>query len=397
MTKPARKQQPAPTATIPNAIPNVGDAERDAVIAAIETGMLAVGPAIGELEQQLSNRLGDTHAVAVQNGTAALHLALLAAGVGTGDLVIVPEATFIATANAVRYCGAEPLFADVDPVTGLIDVAGVAAYLDSACDTDKTATTHRATGRRIAAIIPVHLYGHAADLNAVAQLAEVRNMAIVEDAAEALGATYKNTPVGTPRQLSVLSFNGNKVITGGAGGLILARDQPTADRCRYLANQARDDALYFEHSDTGFNYRLPNLNAAVIVAQLAKLDAFVAKKRAVADTYATSFADLPGANITPEPSGTTSSRWMSVLHLDPATYPAGADPVVGTLTERGIGARPTWTPLGDLPPYANAQRIDGSGASAFFRSTLCLPCSTAITDDQVATVATATHEALSHQ
>ena len=394
MTDPFKKPRVADGDPIPNAIPNVGAAERAAVIDAIDSGMLAVGPAIADLERTLAARLGDAYAVAVQNGTAALHLALLAAGVRPGDLVIVPEATFIATANAVRYCGADPLLVDVDPITGLIDTASLGAYLDADGDTTVAGTIHRPTGRRVAAIIPVHLYGQAADLNAVAAIAEPRAIAIVEDAAEALGATYHGTPVGAPRQFAILSFNGNKIITGGAGGLVLARDAIAADRCRYLANQARDDALYFDHGDVGFNYRLPNLNAAVIVAQLPRLDGFVTRKRAVAAAYANAFADLPGVAMTPTPPDTTPSCWMSVLRLDPTAYPDGAAPVIRALVDQGISARPTWIPLGDLAPYATAPRADGAAARSFAATTLCLPCSTAITDGEVAAVAAAVRDAL---
>ncbi len=376
---------------IPNAIPNLGAAERDAVVTAVETGMLAIGPAIGELESLLAARHGGTgqdrvHAVAVSSGTAALHLALLAAGVGPNDLVIVPEATFIATVNAVVYCGATPLLADVDPRTGLLDVPGLAEYLDNACEVRAGIPVLTTTGQRIAALVPVDLFGHPVDLDAASALAASYAIPLVEDAAEALGATYRDTAVGTPRDLAILSFNGNKVITGGAGGLVLARDPAVADRCRYLANQARDDGLYFNHASIGFNYRLPNLNAAVVVAQLGRLDQFVTRKRAIAAAYAAACNNVPGVALTADASWARSSCWMSVLRLSPDEYPAGAAPVIADLVARGVGARPTWTPLGDLPPHAAAPRIGGAAAREFFHTTLCLPCSTGITDAEIARV-----------
>ena len=271
---------------IHNAIPNVGPAEARAVQDAVEQGMLAIGPAIGELEARFSQRMGGVEAVAVQSGTAALHLALLASGVTADDHVIVPESTFVATVNAVCYCGATPLLADVDSQTGLIDLAGLARYLDDHCETDQGRTVVRDTGRVIRAIVPVHLYGHPVDMDRLTDLLASRHITVVEDAAEALGALYRDRPVGGLGHTAILSFNGNKVITGGAGGMILTPDAELAQRCRYLSSQARDDALYFQHGEIGFNYRMPNLNAALVLSQLSRLDDFVARKRDIAARYA---------------------------------------------------------------------------------------------------------------
>ena len=371
---------------IHNAIPNVGTAERDAVAEAVETGMLAVGPAVGALEERMSERMGGQHAVAVQSGTAALHLALLAAGVEDGDLVIVPEATFIATVNAVCYCNAHPLLADVDPETGLLDIAELFDFLDTECETRDGVTVDRKTGRAVRAIVPVHLYGHPVDMDALSQALTPHAIAIVEDAAESLGATYRGKPAGGLGNTSILSFNGNKIITGGAGGMVVTAQEDLAARVRYLASQARDDSLYFLHNEVGFNYRMPNLNAALILAQMDSLDAFVARKREVARSYSEKFSGTPGLTMAPEADWAESSNWMSVLHLDREIYPDGAEAVIRTLVDRQIGARPTWIPLGDLPPHIEARRIDGAGARSYARNTICLPCSTGITDEEVDTV-----------
>lgn len=379
---------------IHNAIPNVGTAERDAVAEAVETGMLAVGPAIGALEQRMSERMNGQEAVAVQSGTAALHLALLAAGVKDDDLVIVPEATFIATVNAVCYCNAEPLLADVHADTGLLDIDGLAAFLDAECETRNGTTVIRKTGRAVRAIVPVHLYGHPVDMDALTAALEPYAIAIIEDAAESLGATYRGHPVGGLGETSILSFNGNKIITGGAGGMIVTANAKLAARCRYLASQARDDALYFLHNDIGFNYRMPNLNAALVLAQMDSLERFVARKRAVAQTYGEMFSNTPGLSMAPEADWAESSNWMSVLHLDRKIYSKGAEPVIRELVARQIGARPTWIPLGDLPPHINAPRIDGTGARRYAQNTICLPCSTGITDNEVETVVAETLDVL---
>lgn len=379
---------------IHNAIPNVGAAERDAVAQAVETGMLAVGPAIGALEARMSKRMGGQHTVAVQSGTAALHLALLAAGVQADDLVIVPEATFIATVNAVCYCNAHPLLADVDPDTGLLDIAGLSEFLDLECEIRDGITVDRKTGRVVRAIVPVHLYGHPVDMDALSQALAPHGIAVIEDAAEALGATYRGRPVGGLGNTSILSFNGNKIITGGAGGMVVTADEDLAARVRYLASQARDDSLYFLHNEVGFNYRMPNLNAALILAQMDSLDTFVDRKRAVARSYGAQFSNAPGLTMAPEADWAESSNWMSVLHLDRDLYPRGAEPVIRELVTRQIGARPTWIPLGDLPPHLEARRIDGAGARRYAENTICLPCSTGITDEEVETVVRETLDVL---
>jgi perosamine synthetase len=357
----------------------------------VETGMLAVGPAIGALEQRMSERMGGRHTVAVQSGTAALHLALLAAGVQDDDLVIVPEATFVATVNAICYCNAHPLLADVDPDTGLLDIDGMSEFLNTECEIRDDVTVDRKTGRIVRAIVPVHLYGHPVDMDMLVLALKPHAITIIEDAAESLGASYRGRPVGGLGDTSILSFNGNKIITGGAGGMIVTANEDLAARCRYLASQARDDALYFLHNEVGFNYRMPNLNAALILAQMDSLDSFVERKRAVAKSYGEKFTNAPGLTMAPEAAWAESSNWMSVLHLNRDIYPNGAEPVIRTLNERQIGARPTWIPLGDLPPHVKARRIDGNGAQRYTENTICLPCSTSISDEEINSVV---HETL---
>lgn len=264
----------------------------------------------------------------MQPGTAALHLALLAIGVGDRDLVIVPEATFVATVNSICYCGASPLLADVDPRTGLLDLDGLQNFLQNECDTADGTTTERSTGKTIKAIVPFHLYGHPVDMDALDTILKPYGITVVEDAAEALGARCRDRPVGGLGHTAILSFNGNKIITGGAGGMVLTPDPDIAKRVRYLASQARDDALYFAHGEIGFNYRMPNLNAALIVAQLDRLDDFVSRKRDVAGRYADLFADIPGVVTPPEASWAESSCWMSILSLDPEIYTSGAEPII---------------------------------------------------------------------
>lgn len=351
--------------------------------------MLAAGPAIADLEERIADYVGAPHAVGVQSGTAALHLALLAAGVGKGDLVIVPEITFVATANAVRYCGAEPVFADVDQRTGLIDPEPLRTYLSQSCEARNDGTVEKDSGMRVAAIVVVDLYGHPVEADSVTMVARDHKVAVVEDAAQALGAVYRGRPAGGLHEFATLSFNGNKVITGGGGGMVVLRTAEAAEYCRYLANQARDDPVTFDHREVGFNYRMPNIIASIILTQFGRLDAFVSRKRGIVASYADRLAGTPGAAMVAEAEWAQSSCWMAVLDLDPNIYPHGAAPVIAGLNARGVGARPTWIPLPDLAPYSSARRLGDTNGRDYHRRTLCLPCSTGIGEDEIEAVSTA--------
>lgn len=377
---------------IPNCVPCLNGREQALVAEALLQGMLAIGPAIERFEQRIASFVGAEHAVAVSCGTAALHLAMVVAGIGPGDEVIIPTLTFAATANAVRYCGAWPLFVDVCDESWGMDAAGVRAMLESDCERRDGAVFNRKTGRRVRAIMPVHLFGHPVDLDPLIALADEYGLALVEDGAEALGASYKGRMVGSLHDLCCLSFNGNKIITGGAGGMILTRSAETAKRLRYLASQAKDSPTEFVHGAIGYNYRLPNVNAALLLAQAEMLPEFIQRKRHIVQRYSELLADLPGVRMRGEAPWAQSSHWMAILELDPAVYPDGALHLRHTLMARGIEVRPVWTPLHRQAPFADCAATDATVSERLYSHGVCLPCSCGITEREIETVTNRIHE-----
>jgi perosamine synthetase len=354
---------------------------------AVREGMLAVGPHIGRFERSIADYTGAAHAVALSNGTAALHLALLAVGVVAGDLVLLPALTFAATANAVKYCGADLVFFDVDSVSWSIDPHQLRDFLERDCVGRRGQLVARSNGRRIAAIIPVHLYGHPAEMGAIVDLAQQFGIAVVEDGAEALGARYKGRKVGSLSKLCCLSFNGNKIITGGNGGMVLTNDEVVARRVRYLSTQAKDDAVEFVHGAIGFNYRMANINAALALAQAEHLDEFVARKRDFVERYDASFSDLSGVRMWREAPWAESSHWMAVLTVDERLHPGAIQELRRYLPAHGIEARPVWLPLHRQKPFQDSICVGSEVAERIYRSSLCLPCSVGLSADDLDTTA----------
>lgn len=367
---------------IPNCVPNVGAAEAEAVREAVTDGWLAVGPQIAEFEQAITAYTGAAYGVALANGTAALHLALLVAGVKPGDAVPVPSLTFAATANAVIYCGASPVFLDSESESWGMDSSQLAAYLAEGCVPGDGGLTDAGTGQRIGAILPVHLYGHPADTDAIAGLARQYDIPLVEDGAEALGAIYKRRPVGSDSRLCALSFNGNKIITGGNGGMVLTSDSALADRIRYLSAQAKDDPVEFTHGEVGFNYRMANVNAAAALTQVRRLGEFVERKRVIVAAYDAAFDNIDGVAVWREASWAKSTHWMAMLTLDPARRPGAVPELRRHLRANNIEARPTWQPLHRQPAFAGYKHLDISLAEEIYRNSLCLPCSTGLSESQ---------------
>lgn len=367
---------------IPNCVPNVGAAEAEAVREAVADGWLAVGPQIAQFEQAITAHTGAAYGVALANGTAALHLALLVAGVKPGDAVLVPSLTFAATANAVIYCGASPIFLDSESESWGMDSHQLAAYLAEGCVAGDGGPIDAGTGQRIGAILPVHLYGHPADIDVIAELARQYDIPLVEDGAEALGAIYKERPVGGSSRLCALSFNGNKIITGGNGGMVLTSDSALADRIRYLSAQAKDDPVEFTHSEVGFNYRLPNVNAAAALIQARRLGEFIERKRAIVAAYDAAFEDIDGIAVWREASWAKSTHWMAMLTLDPARHPDAVPELRRHLRANNIEARPVWRPLHCQPAFAGHKYLEISVAEVIYRNSLCLPCSTGLSESR---------------
>lgn len=377
------RAKPRPTLRIPNCIPCLEGNEEAYVAEAVHNGDLAVGPHIARFERAIADYAGATHAVAVANGTAALHLALLAVGVAPGDLVLMPTLTFAATANAVKYCGADPVFFDVDPVSWSIDVGQLRAYLEGDCVRRNGQLVARDEGRRIAAILPVDLYGHPTDMDALTDIAREFALAVVEDGAEALGARYKGKSLGSYAEVCCLSFNGNKIITGGNGGMVVTNDETLAKRVRYLSAQAKDDAVEFVHGAVGYNYRMPNVNAALALAQSEHLARFVARKRAFVARYDAAFAKIEGVSMWREAPWAESSHWMAIVTVDEKRHPNAINGLRKDLPTKGIEARPVWLPLHRQKPFAHSKSMSCDVAERIYRTGLCLPCSAGLTEQEL--------------
>ncbi|MDP6708239.1 MAG: aminotransferase class I/II-fold pyridoxal phosphate-dependent enzyme [Alphaproteobacteria bacterium] len=371
---------------LPLAEPNLAGNEARYLQECIETGYVSsVGPFVDRFELAVAAAAGAANGVAVASGTAGLHLALLALGVGAGDLVIVPAYSFIASANAVAYCGAEPWFVDIAPESWTLDPALLEATLEAETDCRDGTVRHRASGRRVAAVMAVYTLGHPADMDAICTIAGRHRLPVLADAAAALGAGYKDRAVGRlGAELTVFSFNGNKTITAGGGGAVVGNDADLVDRIRHLSTTARDGCGYL-HDEVGYNYRMTNLQAAVGCAQLEKLEPFVAAKRWIAYRYADAFADVAEVGTFPEADWAKSARWFAGLLLEGGRLP-GADVLRRRLGERGIEVRPFWPPLHLQAPYREAPRTDLSVVESFWEGVLPLPSSTGLTEAEQARV-----------
>jgi perosamine synthetase len=374
--------------TIPSAEPFFGGNEGRYLQECLDSGWVSsAGPQVERFERAVAARTGSAHAVATQNGTAALHVALLACGVGPGDEVLLPSLTFIATANAVRYCGAEPVFMDCEPVAWGIDPVKVREFLDRRAQIRAGVCVDRESGRTIRAILPVHVYGHAADIGPLLDLAAERSLVVIEDAAGAFGARYRGRAAGTLGRAGCLSFNGNKIVTAGGGGMLLTEDAALARRARYLTTQAAEGDGPFVHGAVGYNYRLTGLQAALGLAQLEQIERFIAAKRRHARRYAETLAGLPGVRLLEQPSWSDSTFWMSAALLDPARYGPAPD-LAARARAAGIGIRPLWLPLHRQEPYAACEAYRVDLAERLHATGVCLPSSVALTEeDQDAVVA----------
>jgi perosamine synthetase len=342
----------------------------------------------------MSERLGVAHGIATTNGTCALHVALLVAGVQADDEVIMPALTFIAPANAIRYAGAWPVFIDADASTFQMSIPAVADFLHRECRREPGDVRNKRTGRRVRAIVPVHVLGHPVDLDPLLAIAAEFGLPVVEDATEALGATYKGAVVGGSGRLSCLSFNGNKLLTTGGGGMILTNDPREAQRARYLTTQAKDDAIAFVHGAVGYNYRLSNVLAAIGVAQLERLDAHLADKRRIADRYHAELASVDGVSTMPEARWARSALWLYTILLDAGI---DRDAVLQTLSAEGIQTRPLWQALHQSPAHRDAERRECPVAEDLVARSLSLPSSVGLSEQDQTRVIGALKRAVKEQ
>lgn len=379
---------------IPLAVPNLAGNEARYLQACVEsTFVSSVGEFVTRFEEMVAAAAGVRAAVATPSGTTGLHLALTALGVGRDDLVIMPSFTFIASANAVAHCGAMPWLLDIGADAWTLDPECLEAALQQESETRDGNRVHRATGRRIAAVMPVHALGEPADMDAIVGIARRYGLPVVADAAAALGASSRGRPVGAlGADLSVFSFNGNKTVTAGGGGAVCGDDDELVAFARHLATTARTSADY-DHDQIGFNYRMTNLEAAVGCAQLERLDALVGAKRAIRRRYEEALLDLAGLAAFPDPDHAEGGAWFSGVVVDPAVHGA-IDGIRAALRERGIDARPFWKPIHHQKPYRTAPRGALDRTDGVWDRILTLPCSTGLTGAEQQQVIGAMREVL---
>jgi perosamine synthetase len=327
----------------------LGNEKRYLLDAIDSTFVSSVGAYVNRFEAMICEASGASHAVATVNGTAALQVALRLAGVTPGDEVITQALTFIATANAIRYCNAVPVFVDVDRDTLGLSAVALEQFLDKAADRDESgACRNKLTGRRIAACVPMHTFGHPTRIDAIVAVCDRYGIPVVEDAAESIGSLFRGRWTGTFGRSGVFSFNGNKTITCGGGGAIVTDDEATAKRAKHLTTTAKRPHPYeFYHDELGYNYRMPNLNAALACAQLEQLDGFIARKRWLAETYADLFAGL-GIQFVTEPHEARSNYWLNAIVLPDQE---ARNEFLRVTNESGVMTRPIWRLLNTLPMY----------------------------------------------
>lgn len=356
--------------------PCISGREWDYVKDCLDSGWVSsVGSYVDRFEAMVAETCGVERAVAIVNGTAALHLCLVLVGVGADDEVLLPALTFVATANAVRYCHALPHLCDCDEVTLGIDASKLAEHLDSIAVQEDGIARNRKTGRRIAALVPMHAFGHPADMDALNAVARDWGISVIEDAAESLGSTYRGKPAGSLGAVSAVSFNGNKIVTTGGGGAVLTNDPKIADRAKHLSTTAKvPHAWKFEHDEVGYNYRLPNINAAIGCAQLEQLPRFLVAKRNLASAYTDAFSRVNGVRIFAETDDVKSNYWLNVLLLDEADRRL-RDEILDLTNANGIMTRPLWAPMHQLPMYAETPRMDLRETEALADRVICLPSS----------------------
>ena len=344
------------------------------------TFVSSVGPFVDRFEAMLAEYTGAEHAVAVCNGTVALHVGLVLAGVRPGDEVLIPALSFVATANAVVHCGAVPHFVDCDVDAMGMDPAALDEYLHVIVERTTLGPRNRKTGRRLAAVVPMHTYGHPVEMESLVAVTERHDVALVEDAAESLGSTYNGQHTGTFGKVGVLSFNGNKIITTGGGGAILTNDRELARRAKHLTTTAkRAHRWEFFHDEVAWNYRLPNLNAALGCAQMERLPDLLERKRRLASLYENAFRPVEGIRFMVEPPNSRSNYWLSTIRIEPSA--AVRDDLLSALHEAGYRCRPTWTLLSRLPMFTECPRAPLQGAKRLEASLVNLPSSPGLREE----------------
>jgi dTDP-4-amino-4,6-dideoxygalactose transaminase len=364
--------------------PDLDGREKELLIDALDSNWVTtLGPHVTAFEHEICARIGVHSAVALSSGTASLHLALQLLGVERGDDVVCSDLTFAATANAIAYCGASPVFIDSNAETWNMD--------PGLLEQELTMCARR--GKMPKVVIVVDLYGQCADYDPIFAICANFGVPVIEDAAEALGATYGLRAAGSLGQIGILSFNGNKIITTSGGGMLLSHNKSLVEKARFLATQARDPAPHYQHSEIGYNYRLSNLLAAVGRGQLEMLDKKVSKRREINQFYRSALADLPGIDFMPEAPYGKSNCWLTVITVDPTISPVSNNVLRHRLSESDIESRPVWKPMHMQPVFKHCRfRGNGFGREVFAHG-LCLPSGSSLTDQDLHRIVTVIREA----
>jgi pyridoxal phosphate-dependent aminotransferase EpsN len=354
-------------------VPHMGPNEERYVQEAFRSNWLStVGPNLDAFERAFSERMAGRPCVALASGTAGMHLGLRLLGVGPGDTVFCPSLTFVASVNPVVYLGAKPVFIDSDRASWNMDPALLAEALEE----------RARRGALPKAVIVVHLYGQSADMDPIVEACRRYDVALLEDAAEAVGTLYKGRPAGTIAPIGVYSFNGNKIITTTSGGMLVSDNREWVERARYWSQQAREPRVEYHHVDIGYNYRMSNVLAGIGRGQLEVLDERVAQRRAVAFRYRDAFADFDGLEFMPQAPYGLHTNWLSCFLVDERRFGISRDALIATLAEHNIESRPVWKPMHLQPLYAAADRYRGEVSADLYARGICLPSSSSLTDDE---------------
>jgi perosamine synthetase len=365
---------------IPLIVPEIRGNEWKYIKDCLDTNWVSsVGSYVERFEKVVAEWAGTKYAIATVNGTAALHIALLLAGVQADDEVLVSSLTFIAPANAIRYVGAWPIFIDAEPNYWQLSSAGVIDFLENDCRCDGKELRNLRTGRRVKAILPVHILGHPVDLDPILSVAAKYSLPVIEDATEGLGALYRGKSLGGIGHVGCFSFNGNKIITTGGGGMLVTNNAEWAARAKYLTTQAKDDPIEYMHNAVGYNYRLTNLLAAMGCAQMEQLDPFVKAKRQIAKRYQESLATLAGIHLPEEAAWASSTFWMYTVLIDDKESRINSRELLRELAARKIQSRPLWQPIHRSLAHNASASPSCPNSEALHRQAISLPCSVGLT------------------
>lgn len=384
---------------IPLSIPNFEGNEKKYVDDALEQGWVSTGGAyITRLEEQMADFLQVDEVAACQSGTAGLHLALMECDVQPGDMVIVPTLTFIAAVNPVRYQFAEPVFMDCDDSL-CIDPVKLRRFCEEECSLEEEGLIQKATGKRVKALVVVHVFGNLADMEAIMDVAETYHLKVVEDATEALGSRYTEGKfagklAGTIGDFGAYSFNGNKIITTGGGGAVTARDAKAVKHMRYISTQAKDDPHYYIHNEIGFNYRMTNLQAALGVAQMEELPEFILRKQKNYVLYQKEFDGFSLGRLLKFREGTKSNQWFYSLEIPMDQMDGSMRDIITKLQEKGVQTRAIWGLIHEQLPYRDAIAYQMERAIYYSKCILNIPCSTQITEEEISYAAEQIREVL---